>query len=53
MIRVMIDNKRIMFSEVWDERVKVQNDMYVQTYKYKQTNIPGFQLCYPCKCLAR
>ncbi len=20
---------------------------------YKQTNIPDFQLCYPCKCLAR
>ncbi len=26
---------------------------YVRPYIYKQTNIPNFQLCYPCKCLAR
>ncbi len=26
-----------------NKRVKVQNDMYVQT----QTTIPDFQLCYP------
>ncbi len=30
------------------EKVKVQNDI-----RNKQTNIPNFQLCYPCKCLAR
>ncbi len=50
-----------MFSEVWDgverganteiRRVKVQND--IRTSIYKQTNIPDFQLRYPCKCLAR
>ncbi len=26
---------------------------YVRPNIYKQTNIPGFQLCYPCKCLTR
>ncbi len=26
---------------------------YVRPNIYKQTNIPDFQLCYPCKCLAR
>ncbi len=62
MIRVMIANQRIQFSEVWDwvehpantkiRAVKVQN--YIRTSKHiKKTNIPDFQLCYPCKCLAR
>ncbi len=35
------------------ERVKVLNDIHTSKHIYKQTNIPDFQLCYPCKCLAR
>ncbi len=31
------------------ERVKVQNDIRRSKHIYKQTNIPDFQLCYPCK----
>ncbi len=29
-----------------------QNDIRTSKHIYKQTNIPNFQLCYPCKCLA-
>ncbi len=35
------------------EKVKVQNDIRTLTNIYKRTNIPDFQLCYRCKCLAR
>ncbi len=62
-IRVLIDKQRIPFSEVWD-RVdhrtntktrgsKYKNALCTSKHMYKQTNIPDFQLCYPCKCLAR
>ncbi len=35
------------------EMDKVQNDISKSKHIYKLTNIPGFQLCYPCKNLAR
>ncbi len=62
-IRVLIDKQRILFSEVWDgvdhrtntktRGSKYKNALHTSKHIYKQTNIPDFQLCYPCKCLAR
>ncbi len=63
MIRVLIDKRRILFSEVWDgvdhrtytktRGSKYNNALRTSKHIYKQINIPNFQLCYPCKCLAR
>ncbi len=33
------------------EKVKAQKDICTSKHTYKQTYIPDFQLCYPCKCL--
>ncbi len=34
------------------ERGKVQHDIHTSKHIHKQTNIPDFQLCYSCECLA-
>ncbi len=34
------------------KKVKLQNDIRMSSHIYKCTNIPDFQLCYRCNCLA-
>ncbi len=62
-ILVLIDKPEDSVSEFWDgvdhrtntktRGSKYKNALRTSKHIYKPTNIPDFQLCYPCKCLAR